>query len=163
VNEADPNGIDPHTPGAKLDAGKLRAGLCVNGFSRALAAVAGITTYGATKYTPNGWRAVPDGLERYTDALYRHLLASATEAVDPESGHLHLAHAAWNALAVLELTLQQPASKPAPSVTLWSMDDGNVVRQDIELTKAKIAELLKAVEPWLAEQENATTPQGETP
>jgi Domain of unknown function (DUF5664) len=102
--ELDPNGLSAHTPGAKLDANKLRMGLVLQGFARALAEVSAVGTYGANKYTDNGWVSVPKGVERYTDALYRHLLA--TEDCDPESELLHAAHAAWNALARLELILR---------------------------------------------------------
>lgn len=104
--QSDPNGLDAHAPGAKLDAGKIRAGLMLDGFARALAGVSAVTTYGAKKYTPNGWLAVPDGEARYRDALVRHLLSSASEEVDPESGIDHLAHAAWNCLALLELRMR---------------------------------------------------------
>ena len=52
--EQDPNGKDPHQPGAKLDAGKDRVWLCIGGFARALTAVSEVTTKGALKYTPNG-------------------------------------------------------------------------------------------------------------
>ncbi len=105
--EVDPTGLDQHAPGAKLDAGKIRAGLCINGFARALQEVAKVTTFGAAKYTPNGWRAVENGVDRYTDAMHRHFLAEATgEQVDADSGLRHAAHAAWNALARLELMLR---------------------------------------------------------
>lgn len=70
----------------------------VDGFARALTAVALVTTYGAEKYSPHGWLAVPNGIERYTDAMHRHLLAEAAgEREDPESEIMHAAHAAWNA------------------------------------------------------------------
>jgi len=105
MNESDPNGFDQHQPGAKLDGGKVRAGLMASGFSRALLAVAEVTTYGAEKYSASGWESVPNGHERYTDALYRHLLAGG--GVDHESGLSHAAHAAWNALAVLELEIRK--------------------------------------------------------
>jgi hypothetical protein len=105
--ELDPTGRDQHQPGAKLDAGKTRAGLVINGFSRALMAVAEIGTYGANKYTPNGWMEVPNGVSRYTDAMHRHFLREASgEFYDPETSLPHAAHAAWNALARLELTLR---------------------------------------------------------
>lgn len=108
TTEADPTGKDPHQPGAKLDKDKLRAGLCVTAFANAISAVAEVTTYGAKKYTPNGWVSVPDAEERYTDALYRHLLKDAAgERVDPETGLTHLAHACWNLSAVLELRLRK--------------------------------------------------------
>ena len=104
VCEHDPHGFDPRTPGAKLDAGKNRLGLVITGFARAIEKVGRVGTYGAIKYTPNGWRSVPNGQERYIDAMYRHLLKHASgEAMDPDTGIQHLAHAAWNILAVLEL------------------------------------------------------------
>lgn len=99
---------DLHLPGAKDDGGKIRVGLMMEGFPRALKAVAEISTYGARKYSPRGWEKVPQGVERYTDALGRHLLDElAGEMVDPESGRLHAAHLAWNALARLELQLRE--------------------------------------------------------
>ncbi len=72
-------------------------------FPNALTEVAKVGTFGAEKYTDHGWKYVEKGQQRYTDALYRHLLA--TTPVDEESGLLHAAHAAWNALAVLEFML----------------------------------------------------------
>jgi len=97
-----------HELGAKDDGEKVRAGLMVGGFANALYAVAEVTTYGARKYSPNGWKQVPNGVERYTDAMFRHLLEEmAGYDEDPESGLLHAAHSAWNALARLELMLRQ--------------------------------------------------------
>lgn len=105
--EHDPTGRSPHAPGAKLDAGKVRAGLVLGGFARALMAVGEVGTFGARKYTDNGWMSVPQGQERYTDALYRHLLAEGQgEQADADSQLLHAAHVAWNALARLELILR---------------------------------------------------------
>ena len=105
--EVDPTGLDPHQPGAKLDAGKPRPGLVLGGFAAALAAVVDVGTYGAQKYTDNGWKEVPNGIERYTDAMYRHLLAeSRGELRDEDTGILHAAHAAWNALARLDLLIR---------------------------------------------------------
>lgn len=116
VHDVQPRGLgdlvtdaqNPHVPGAKLDAGKLRAGLVIGDFARALTAVAEIGTFGAAKYTAHGWISVPDGEARYTDALHRHLLAEARgEEFDAESGLRHAAHAAWNALARLDLELRR--------------------------------------------------------
>lgn len=100
--ESDPLGIDQHAPGAKLDSGKQLAGVLLD-FSRALEAVADVGTFGANKYTRGGWQSVPDSERRYTDALMRHLLKMQREELDPDSGLEHLAHLAWNCLAVLEL------------------------------------------------------------
>lgn len=111
--ESDPTGTLPHTPGAKLDAGKapmLRGALSY--FPRALRAVAQVSAHGASKYTWNGWESVPDGAARYGDALVRHLAAEATgQSVDADSGLAHAAHAAWNALARLELIMREQEKK----------------------------------------------------
>ena len=108
--EADPTGRQAHEPGAKLDAGKTRLWLVMGGFARALEHVGRVGTVGALKYSDNGWLEVPAGVERYTDALLRHLLAEARgEVFDPDSELAHAAHAAWNALARLELMLRAEA------------------------------------------------------
>ena len=88
--------------GLKYDGGKPRAALVLGGFANALLEVAKVGTFGAEKYAPNNWKLVDR--ERYEDALFRHLLQwQSGELVDPETGLLHLAHAAWNALAILQL------------------------------------------------------------
>lgn len=108
MKEKDPSGKDPHEAGAKLDAGKRRDGLVLLGFSRALAAVSAVGTYGANKYTDNGWMSVPNGVNRYTDAMLRHILSEASgELTDKDTGLLHAAHAAWNALARLDLMIRE--------------------------------------------------------
>lgn len=100
--------LDPHEPGAKLDAGKTRPGLVFSDFSNALMAVAEVGTFGANKYSDHGWQLVENGQTRYTDALYRHLMAHQSgELKDTESTFLHLAHAAWNALAILEFEIKK--------------------------------------------------------
>jgi hypothetical protein len=107
MTELDPHGKAPHTPGCKLDAHKRRVDLLL-GFSRALEAVADVLTHGAEKYSPNGWKSVPDGVERYTAAMLRHLLAEGRgEERDPDSGLPHSWHLCWNALARLELMLMR--------------------------------------------------------
>ena len=108
-SESDPFGTDPHQGGAKLDSGKTIAGVLAD-FSLALLAVAEVGTFGAEKYTRGGWQSVPEGITRYTDAKWRHLLAARHEPVDRETGILHAAHEAWNALAVLELMLRESQS-----------------------------------------------------
>jgi hypothetical protein len=100
--DTDPHGKAAHELGAKLDAHKPSAGLLID-FGPALIAVADVCTYGARKYSRGGWLHVPNGKDRYTDALIRHLLAEATEERDQESGLPHAAHVAWNALARLRL------------------------------------------------------------
>lgn len=77
---------------------------CLAYFPRAMAGVAAVSAFGASKYAWNGWLHVPEGFERYSDALVRHLGSEAKgEILDPESGLLHAEHACWNANARLEL------------------------------------------------------------
>jgi len=86
--------------GIKYDNGKPRVGFMLQQFSRALLAVAEVTTLGAKKHGDGNWQYVEQ--ERYQDALGRHLLESGVN----DTNLLHKAHVAWNALAVLELELK---------------------------------------------------------
>ena len=102
--ESDPHGKTAHEHGSKLDKGKSQVVRYVlRYFPNALEAVARVSEYGATKYTEMGWRSVPDGYVRYSEALGRHLLADPNEL--DESGLDHDAQIAWNALARLEIKL----------------------------------------------------------
>lgn len=103
--EKDPNGIGQHESGAKLDSGKVKSGI-LSDFSLALTEVAKVGTYGAEKYSRRGWELVPNGIERYNDAKWRHLLTQKHHKLDDDTGLLHLAQEAWNTLAELELTLR---------------------------------------------------------
>lgn len=104
--EQDPHGISQHAPGAKLDAEKPRVGLVMDGFALALLEVAKVGTYGAKKYSDNGWMSVKDGERRYKDAMLRHALQASYEERDAESGLLHLAQSCWNSLATLQKHLE---------------------------------------------------------
>ena len=96
------------TGAIKYDAGKAPVfrGV-VSYFPRAVAAVAEVSGFGANKYAWNGWEQVDDGVNRYSDAMVRHIIAEGKgEVLDPDSGLLHAAHTAWGALARLELMLR---------------------------------------------------------
>ena len=106
--EADPTGRSQHEAGAKLDQGKVRPALVLGGFARALWAVSEVGSFGAIKYTENGWVTVPNGQARYEDADLRHWLKDKMgQDTDEDSNLTHLAHKAWNALAVLDLELRK--------------------------------------------------------
>lgn len=106
--EHDPFGLSAHVPGAKLDAGKIRPALVLGGFARALKEVARVGTYGAQKYTENGWVLVANGVDRYDDAMLRHWLDEHSGVeLDRDTELRHAAHAAWNALARLDLLVRQ--------------------------------------------------------
>lgn len=89
--------------------------------------VVAVYTFGADKYAPNTWQLLDDGYNRYKAALLRHILAyEKGERSDPESGLHPLAHAAWNALAILHFATKtqdiqtikpqdhKTAKKPSP-------------------------------------------------
>lgn len=115
--ESDPTGRNPREPGAKLDQGKVCAFRgAIDYFPRAIEQVAAVSTFGANKYAWKGWQTVPEGFERYSDAMVRHLIAAGKgELADADSGLLHEAHTAWNALARLELKLREKEQDGANS------------------------------------------------
>lgn len=105
--EIDPNGKQQHEPGAKLDQGKppIWQG-ALSYFPRSLASIAKVSAIGARKYAWKGWESVPDGFNRYSNALARHFLAESWEEVDTDTQCLHAEQVAWNSCARLELLLK---------------------------------------------------------
>lgn len=97
-----------HNPGVKDDGYKPRMDLVLGGFADAILEVGKVGTFGANKYSDFGWISVPNGLERYSNALLRHYLNyKRGEEIDIESKLPHLAHMAWNALAILQLAIDE--------------------------------------------------------
>lgn len=108
--ETDPTGRVPGEAGAKLDGGKVSVTRgALHYFPRAITEVAKLSQKGAEKYSWKGWQYVPDGVNRYSDALGRHELKieGNFDAVDPDTGILEAACVAWNALARLELIIRE--------------------------------------------------------
>lgn len=91
----------------KLDLQSIRG--VVSSFSDALLSVSMLTAIGAAKYRPSGWKHVPDGALRYSEACARHFLRSFFEKLDPDTKTSHWCCVAWNAAAVLTLE-----AAPAP-------------------------------------------------
>lgn len=84
--------------GIKHDQDKSRVSLV---FTKGLLEVGKVGTFGAKKYADHNWLK---GMKwsRLLDATLRHLIAfNSGERIDEESGLSHLAHAAWNILALL--------------------------------------------------------------
>lgn len=87
--------------GRKDDAGKLDWTLMP---WAGLSEILRVLEFGAKKYDRDNWRKVPDAKRRYMSAALRHLIAHARgEALDPESGLSHLAHAGCCILFLLEV------------------------------------------------------------
>ncbi len=94
--------------GVKLDDGKLKMSLIPH---EALTALGEVLTFGANKYTPEGWRTVTDAKTRYTDALLRHYCAyQSGESVDEESGLSHLKHMLTNIAFLVALESEEEPS-----------------------------------------------------
>lgn len=78
--------------GLKFDDGKLDYSLVDDAAEAEMVAV---LTFGAVKYERGNWAHVEGAKVRYTSAIRRHLAAwRGGEALDPETGLHHLAHAA---------------------------------------------------------------------
>lgn len=89
--------------GVRENKGKPPASLML---SRALLEVARVSDFGAKKYEPHNYRK---GMKWsfFIDATMRHLVKfSIGERIDTESGLSHLAHVAWNVLALLEFEVE---------------------------------------------------------
>lgn len=73
---------------------------------QALTELARVSTYGSKKYGRGNWRGCEDE-NRFLDALMRHVTKYMTgERFAHDSNLHHLAHAAWNALAILEMEIE---------------------------------------------------------
>lgn len=107
-NAINPNyNLSDDGTGKKYDTGKPMVGTLVNVFPHALMAIGMCIEFGTHKYpNPNNWKQVEGADKRYQDSLMRHLIKhNAGKIKDEETGIIHLAHTAWNALAILELYL----------------------------------------------------------
>ena len=63
-----------------------------------------VYTAGSHKYGDNTWQNLDNGYERYKAALLRHLMEyERGNRIDEETGCMHLAQVAWNAIAILHL------------------------------------------------------------
>ncbi|QQV91718.1 hypothetical protein vBKpPFBKp16_029 [Klebsiella phage vB_KpP_FBKp16] len=99
---------EPTTVGVKADQGKPRLGLVLVEVPHAFEKLGTLLGFGADKYAVGNWDKVPEGEMRYLDALMRHLTQHHKgEKVDPESGELHLAHAAVNIMFLLDKELRK--------------------------------------------------------
>lgn len=82
---------------------KPRMDLLFEYFPNALLEVARACEQGAHKYGEHTWQELP--IRDIKAAMGRHILHAELQEIDPESGLLHEAHIAWNALAQLEVWL----------------------------------------------------------
>lgn len=128
--------------GKKFDTGKSSARRGVlEYFPRAILEVGKLSDFGAKKYDWNNWEYVEDAINRYGDAEVRHICEAAISGeTDPESGLLHATHAAWNALAVLEMKLREKEAKEA---TIYTPEFDEGLRKYIEASTKAADEKIK--------------------
>lgn len=109
VDKTNLENVTKSSGGLKYDDGKPLVGTMLNVFPNALMAIGKVIEFGTHKYPdPNNWKKVENASARYQDALMRHLLKHCMGIkIDEETGQPHLAHVAWNALAILELYLMK--------------------------------------------------------
>lgn len=90
--------------GKKYDSNKPMAGAVIRVFPQAIMAIGTVIREGAKKYpNPNNWKLNNNIEERYFDSLIRHMCKHFSGQVkDEDTGLLHLIHAAWNSIAILE-------------------------------------------------------------
>lgn len=107
---ADPNKIKEEV-GVKQNIGKLPMDKMISiQFPKALEAVCRATLFGHNKYKETdkdflNFKRVEEGSQAYADAIQRHNLNKAQ--TDDESGLPHIYHKCWNALAELELWIEE--------------------------------------------------------
>ena len=114
---------------AKADNGKLQISLVPMQINKDIAEV---RMYGTNKYnSPNNWVIVE--MQRYVDALLRHLIAFIEDnnSVDEESGIPHYKHAATNMAFICEMMRED-----------WPERRDNLIKSDSSLQE-RIEELAK--------------------
>jgi len=86
--------------GRKDDHEKLDWSILFEYFTPELEEVVRVLTFGAKKYGRDNWRHVLELQQRYSGALFRHIMpfVSNDEPYDKESGFSHGAHAICNIL-----------------------------------------------------------------
>lgn len=96
--------------------GKVQMDLFDSGFPNAVMEVAKVMTWAAENkgYKPHDWKSLPNAETEFSAAASRHRVKgfiqkaegiAAIDRTDEESDIVHLAHAAFNILAELELVL----------------------------------------------------------
>ena len=89
--------------GVKHDKDKLKWSLLMS--FKSLKDVVRVLMFGARKYpSADNWKKVPDGKQRYKDALMRHVVAYMNgEKKDEETELSHLCHCVCCALFLMEI------------------------------------------------------------
>lgn len=109
--------------GIKHDNNKPRLGEMVCDFKLPMLELCKVWEFGANKYSKSNWKGLKDGTDRYTNAMIRHLVDEVDDLYDKESGYLHAAHIAFNALARLYFISKEqhePIETDEAFVKIWN-------------------------------------------
>lgn len=83
-----------------------------------------VYTAGAKKYAPNNWMHLENGYERYKAALFRHICEfERGNWLDADTGCIHLAQVAWNAIAMLHIELEKRKENDTDNIKDESNDE----------------------------------------
>ena len=105
--------MDPVKPAALRDNADKPQLDYVLMFPKAMEALARVCEAGGRKYCKGNFRLGGKPDDEYYGCAMRHIMkAHNGEPHDLESGGLHLAHAAWNILALIELNHEGPLYCP---------------------------------------------------
>jgi hypothetical protein len=115
--------------GTKYDNGKLRLAEMIIDFRVAMEELCKVWEFGANKYEKSNWKKLANPIDRYTNAMLRHLLAEETNLVDDESNLLHAAHIAFNALARLHFIVRNKGVDTKLK-HFYELKEGQVVTQE---------------------------------
>ena len=112
---------------ARMNQGKPQLEFVLD-FPIAAEGIARVMEIGGIKYDIDNWKKGGKPDSEYLGAAMRHLFAhKAGELFAPDSGCLHLAHAAWNLLALIELNVRQThdPDKFAEMCEYWRLQKKN--------------------------------------
>lgn len=108
VSEIECPGVAEDYHAKRKDQDKIPVGDIFYQFPNALEELAKVMHFGASKYGINQWPGTPDLMYRCNNCAARHALKRHKgEAVDEESGRLHIAHEIWNLLAMAETYIKE--------------------------------------------------------
>jgi len=146
----------PEDQALRFNEGKPELGRLLE-FGSALDKLVAVMQQGATKYEEANWLLGGKPDREYIDSALRHLQAfSAGEEFDPDIGTHHLAHAAWNMLALLRLNRDDaPRIDPefdqeafvkkytGQEITVAFVDDdGSVTSSTANLTNDEVVDMI---------------------
>ncbi len=101
----------------RYNEGKPMLAYFMRSFPRMVEALARVKEMGAIKYQDGNWRLGNKPDDEYWNSMFRHLnYIFCGQDYDVDTGCLHLAHAVWNACALLELNYP---NMPAIDEEIW--------------------------------------------